>query len=234
MTSAVSASTERIRKINVLVPLFITVCACAVSFLAKQAIYQMIFTCLLFILMASLGFMKAGLKFLLVYAICELWLRVNLHFGIGFPSPMMFTFIIEFIPIIMPVYLAVQVPSGKLTAGLRQLPIPTKMMLTVIVILRFMPTILSEFSDVKDAMRTRGFLRSPSRVLLHPLATMEYVAVPMIFRSLKIADELASSCMVRGIESPYKKQGYYVNKMRAGDVLLMAAFLTATILSLVL
>lgn len=57
----------------------------------------------------------------------------------------------------MPVYLAIQVPSGKLTAGLRQLPIPTKMMLTVIVILRFMPTILSEFSDVKDAMRTRGF-----------------------------------------------------------------------------
>ena len=234
MTCAVSASTERIRKINVLVPLFITVCACAVAFLAKQVVYQMVFTCLLFLLMAFWGFAKTGLKFLLVYAICEVWLRINLHFGIGFPSPMMFTFIIEFIPIMMPVYLAVQVPSGKLTAGLRQLPIPTKMMLTVIVILRFMPTILSEFSDVKDAIRTRGFLRSPSRVLLHPLATMEYVAVPMIFRSLKIADELASSCMVRGIESPYKKQGYYVNKMRWSDVLLISFFLAATVAFLVL
>ena len=140
----------------------------------------------------------------------------------------------KFIPIMMPVYLAIQVPSGKLTAGLRQLPIPTKMMLTVIVILRFMPTILSEFSDVKDAMRTRGFLRSPSHVLFHPLATMEYVAVPMIFRSLKIADELASSCMVRGIESPYKKQGYYVNKMRSSDILLMTFFLAATVGFLVL
>lgn len=234
MTCTVPESAGKIRKINVLVPLFITVCTCAVAFLAKQAVYQMIFTCLLFILMAFLGFAKAGLKFLLVYAICEIWLRINLYFGIGFPSPMMFTFIIELVPIMMPVYLAVQVPSGKLTAGLRQLPIPTKMMLTVIVILRFMPTIISEFSDVKDAMRTRGFLRSPSRVLLHPLATMEYVAVPMIFRSLKIADELASSCMVRGIESPYKKQGYYVNKMRSSDVLLMIFFLAATVTFLVL
>ena len=233
MTCAVSASTGRIRKINVLVPLFITVCACVVAFLAKQAVYQIVFTCLLFLLMAFWGFAKTGLKFLLVYAICEVWLRINLHFGIGFPSPMMFTFIIEFIPIMMPVYLAIQVPSGKLTAGLRQLPIPTKMMLTVIVILRFMPTILSEFSDVKDAMRTRGFLRSPSHVLFHPLATMEYVAVPMIFRSLKIADELASSCMVRGIESPYKKQGYYVNKMRSSDILLMTFFLAATVAFLV-
>ena len=79
-----------------------------------------------------------------------------------------------------------------------------------------------------------GFLRSSLECAFHPLATMEYVAVPMIFRSLKIADELASSCMVRGIESPYKKQGYYVNKMRSSDILLMTFFLAATVAFLVL
>ena len=48
----------------------------------------------------------------------------------------------------------------------------------------------SELADVRDAMRTRGFLRSPAHVLAHPLATLEFGVVPMVFRSLTIADEL--------------------------------------------
>lgn len=225
---------KQIRRVNVLVLLFITLCACAVSYLAGHMWFQIVFTCLLFVLMLVFGFAKTGFGFLAVYVICHLWLQINLYFGIRFPSPMTFSFIIELIPILMPVYLLVQAPSGKLTAGLRQLPMPAGVTLTIIVILRFMPTVMSEFSDVKDAMRTRGFLHSPIRVLLHPLNTLEYVIVPMVFRSLKIADELASSCIVRGIESPCKKQGYYVNKMRIGDVVLMTGTFLLTILFVVL
>ena len=84
-------------------------------------------------------------------------------------------------------YLVSQAPSGKLTAALRQLPLPSSVRLTVIVILRFVPTVASEFSDVLDAMKTRGLLLSPLQVVLHPLNTFEYVVVPMVFRSLKIA-----------------------------------------------
>lgn len=196
-----------IRKVNVLALLLITICACAVSYLAVNVWFQISFTFLMFVLMVAMGSWKAGCKFLLAYVVCYVWLYINATFDISFPSPMTFTFMIALIPIMMPVYLLVQAPSGKLTAGLRQLPLPSKMILAVIVILRFMPTVLAEFSDVKDAMRTRGFLRSPAQILLHPLSTLEYAIVPMVFRSLKIADELASSCIVRGIESPYKKQG---------------------------
>lgn len=232
--SATIKKEKRIRSINVFALLLITICACAVAYLAGHMWFQIAFTCLLFVLMAALGFAKTGAGFLAVYAICHLWLQINIHFGIGFPSPMTFSFIIALIPIMMPFYLLVQAPSGKLTAGLRQLPLPSSVTLTIIVILRFMPTVMAEFSDVKDAMRTRGFLRSPAKVLLHPLSTMEYVIVPMVFRSLKIADELASSCIVRGIESPCRKQGYYVNRMRVSDVVLMAGALILTIVFAVL
>lgn len=232
--SGEKAKEKRIRRVNVLALLFITVCACAVSYLAGHMWFQIIFTCLLFGLMAVLGFAKTGLGFMAVYLICHLWLQINLNLGLRFPSPMTFSFIIELVPILMPVYLLVQAPSGKLTAGLRQLPLPTRVTLTVIVILRFMPSVMAEFADVKDAMRTRGFLRSPFQVLRHPLNTMEYVIVPMVFRSLIIADELASSCIVRGIENPCKKQGYYLNQMHPGDGVLMAGALIITVLFAVL
>lgn len=225
MSQAAPETPKGIRKVNVLALILITICACAVSFLSKQTSHHIIFTLLLFVLMAALGFGKSGFKFLMVYFVSELWLFINVHFQIAFPSPMVFTLIIELIPILMPAYLLIQAPSGKLTAGLRQLPIPANMKLIIIVILRFMPTMAAEFSDVKDAMRTRGFLKSPVQIVMHPLSTLEYAIVPMVFRSLKTADELASSCIVRGIESPYKKQGYYLNEMHIKDVLLMAVFL---------
>ena len=48
-----------------------------------------------------------------------------------------------------------------------------------------------------------------------------------------LADELASSCIVRGIESPCAKQSYYAHGMRIGDGALMAGFAIASILIVV-
>ena len=190
----------RIREVNVLSLLAIIVCTCAVTFLSTSTMLHVAFTCALFVLMAAMGFARAGAGFLLAFAVTHAWLALNVRFDIGFPSPMAFTFVLEMLPI---------------------------------VILRFMPTMLSELADVRDAMRTRGFLRSPAHVLAHPLATLEFGVVPMVFRSLTIADELASSCIVRGIESPCAKQSYYAHGMRIGDGALMAGFAIASILIVV-
>ena len=58
-------------------------------------------------------------------------------------------------------------------------------------------------------------------MLFRSFSTLEYAIVPMVFRSLKIADELASSAIVRGIESPYKKDSYYITRLTVKDALLV-------------
>ena len=133
----------RIREVNVLSLLAIIVCTCAVTFLSTSTMLHVAFTCALFVLMAAMGFARAGAGFLLAFAVTHAWLALNVRFDIGFPSPMAFTFVLEMLPLLMPVYLLVQAPSGKLMASLRQLPIPSPVLLAVIVILRFMPTMLS-------------------------------------------------------------------------------------------
>lgn len=136
--------------------------------------------------------------------------------------------------VFMPAYLLFRIPSGKLTASLRKLPIPAKAMLVLVVMLRFAPTIILEFGEVREAMKIRGFLRSVPTVLRHPLNTLEYAIVPMVFRSLKIADELSASAIVRGIESPYKKQSYYVSRISPLDAFLMLVSTAAGIVCCVL
>ena len=122
-----------------------------------------------------------------------------------------------------------EIPSGKLTASLRKMPIPTRIMLVLIVMLRFAPTVLHEFGEVREAMKIRGFLKSVGNVLRHPMDTLEYAIVPMVFRSLKIADELAASAIVRGIESPYKKESYYVSRIAALDYFLIVVSVGAAV-----
>lgn len=223
---AVINNTKLIRRVNIFTLLILTVCVCAVAFLCKNMWLHIAYTTALFLLMVLFGYWRTGLKFLVAFLISYGWLTFNVRYGINIPSPMLFTFLIELIPVFMAVYLLSQAPSGKLTTAFRQLPLPSSARLTVIVILRFVPTVASEFSDVLDAMKTRGLTRSPFQVILHPLNTFEYVVVPMVFRSLKIADELAASSVVRGIESPYKKKGYYLNKMTMGDSIMIALFVS--------
>ena len=223
-----------IRRVNIFTLLILSICVCTVAFFCKNMWLHIAYTTALFLVMAIFGCLKMGLKFLISFLISYGWLIFNVRYGINIPSPMLFTFLIELIPVFMAVYLLSQAPSGKLTTALRQLPLPSSIRLTVIVILRFIPTVASEFSDVLDAMKTRGLMRSPFQVILHPLNTFEYVIVPMVFRSLKIADELAASSVVRGIESPYKKKSYYLNKMAVSDGIMIVLFVSTAIICILL
>ena len=95
---------------------------------------------------------------------------------------------------------------------------------------------LREYNMLYGLTKDREHLMKPDALICHPGPInrgVEFCVVPMVFRSLTIADELASSCIVRGIESPCAKQSYYAHGMRIGDGALMAGFAIASILIVV-
>ena len=207
---------KRIEQVDGRTVLFLTVCSCLVSFLTTDLIGHAVFTLWLLLILCYVG------------------LYLETKYSISFPSPLLLSMIYKLLLPAMPAYLLFRIPSGKLTASLRKLPIPAKAMLVLVVMLRFAPTIILEFGEVREAMKIRGFLRSVPTVLRHPLNTLEYAIVPMVFRSLKIADELSASAIVRGIESPYKKQSYYVSRISPLDAFLMLVSTAAGIVCCVL
>ena len=191
---------RKVEQIDGRTVLLLAVCACFTSFLSTSLLGHGLYMIWLFLLLCYFELFTMGLGML----------------GLLMPA--------------MIVCLIVHIPSGKLTSSIRKLPIPENIMLIIIVMLRFAPTLVHEFGEVKDAMKVRGFLRSIRTVLFHPLSTLEYAIVPMVFRSLKIADELASSAIVRGIESPYKKDSYYIISLTAKDIFLV---MSSTIIAVV-
>ena len=206
---------KRIEQVDGRTVLFLTVCSCLVSFLTTDLIGHAVFTFWLLLILCYFGLYKQGIGCYTVYLVTVVGLYLETKYSISFPSPLLLSMIYKLLLPAMPAYLLFRIPSGKLTASLRKLPIPAKAMLVLVVMLRFAPTIILEFGEVREAMKIRGFLRS-------------------VFRSLKIADELSASAIVRGIESPYKKQSYYVSRISPLDAFLMLVSTAAGIVCCVL
>ena len=214
-------SGHRFEKVGGIGCLMLTLCACLVSIFTKSYFWHALFVLWLVILFTYFGFLKQSIVYLAVYVFTVVWLTTAVPRGILFPSPMLLGMIYKFIVPVMAAYLTFHIPSGKLIAVFQKCAMPRTALLILVVIIRFIPTISEETRAIWEAMRVRGFVGSGAKIFLHPLKTMEYAVVPLIFRSIKVADELAAASIVRGIEKPGKKESYYSISISKTDVVIL-------------
>ncbi|HEO5547839.1 TPA: energy-coupling factor transporter transmembrane protein EcfT [Streptococcus agalactiae] len=215
------SSEKRLNKLSGIGSLLLTFLACMVSIFTKSYYMHALFVLWLALLLAYFGFLRQSTQYVLLYAFTTFWLIIMFPKGIYVISPMLLGMIYKFIVPIMAAYLTFKIPSGKLIAVFQKSLMSQNILLLIVVIIRFIPTISGEIKTIKEAMRVRGFMGSKIHVALHPLKTMEYIIVPLIFRSIKVGDELAAAAIVRGIENPGKKQSYYETKMSKTDIVIL-------------
>ena len=117
-------------------------------------------------------------------------------------------------------------PPGELSSFLSSIHMPTGVILGLMVIFRFFPTMKAELKAVGLSMKNRGLTS------VHPLASFEYVLVPILLRILQIADQLAVSAVARGAERPGVRKSYYETTMHMRDWCFLALWgiVTAAVL----
>lgn len=118
-------------------------------------------------------------------------------------------------------------PPGELAAFLSRIHTPSPVILGLLVMFRFFPTMKSELRSVWLSMRNRG-LTMPIQLAGHPAASCEYVLVPLLLRCLQIADQLSVSAVARGAERPGKRGSYYGKRSDALDGICLALWTGAT------
>ena len=118
-------------------------------------------------------------------------------------------------------------PPGELAAFLSRIHTPSPVILGLLVMFRFFPTMKSELRSVWLSMRNRG-LTTPIQLAGHPAASCEYVLVPLLLRCLQIADQLSVSAVARGAERPGKRGSYYGKRSDALDGICLALWTGAT------
>lgn len=199
----------KIKKLSGFTTLALTFLTAIISFFTKSYYLQAMFMIWMSIIFVYFGLIKQAVKYLVVYIILIFWLTVIIPRGIIIISPMLLAIIYKFILPSMAVYLTFKIPSGKIIAIFQKMSIPQDILLSLIIIIRFIPSISEEIRSIGEAMKIRKIIDKKINIILHPLRTFTYLVVPLVFRSIKVGDELASAAIVRGIESKEKKQSYY-------------------------
>ena len=119
---------------------------------------------------------------------------------------------------------------AEITTALDRLHLHRGVVLSIVVMIRYLRAMAADFRVILDAMRLRGIPISLKFVALHPMKAIEYLIVPMLFRSEKITEEFSGAALVKGYAFGTRRTSYFDVRLAAKD----AAMLAASTASLVL
>ena len=166
------------------------------SVLSKDTVFFLL-TVILFIYVSILGYSKSTVKIMLAIAIISVMRLISNRSGFGIMLPDMFLFIvIRTLAIVLSVIPIIKISPGELMAVMKKMKVHRNIALPLIFMMRFFPVVRSEFSEIIASLKLRGLIS-----FRKPFVTMEYLFVPMMFSSSKIAEELAAASEVRGISA---------------------------------
>ena len=114
---------------------------------------------------------------------------------------------------------------SEITMALECMRLPRGIILSIAVMFRYFPSIKDDFFIIIDSMKLKGLYTSKRSAMLHPIRTMEFIIVPMLFKSLRTAEELSCAALIKGIENTGKKTSYFDVRLRSVDLIFSFAAL---------
>ena len=102
-------------------------------------------------------------------------------------------------------------------SAMQTMKFPNAVAILFIVILRYMPTLREDYGYLKDSLKIRGIRTSGIEFFIHPIRSLEFMIVPILFRSIRVAEELSTSVLLRGIENYKNRTNIYPLKFTKID-----------------
>ena len=138
---------------------------------------------------------------------------IMIIFSFGFPTVAAFILIIKTTRI------------SHFLSAFQAMHVPVKVIVPFAVFFRFLPTVTDEWNGIRKAMAFRGISLSPVQVLTHPLRTIEYILIPMLFSTISVMEELAAAAMARGMDIETKRSSYGEVKLTLIDYIVGLIFI---------
>lgn len=89
--------------------------------------------------------------------------------------------------------------------ALQRMKLPQSVTIPLVVMFRYIPTLRIEYRMIRNTMDIRGISDTLWKRITRPIATIEYILIPLLMRCLKVTDELAASGTTRGLELEKKR-----------------------------
>ncbi|WP_052450452.1 energy-coupling factor transporter transmembrane component T [Actinomyces polynesiensis] len=120
--------------------------------------------------------------------------------------------------------------ASEMAAALRGLHVPQTIVIPFTVMLRFIPTVGAEVHAISDAMRLRRVFPGAFGLISHPARATQYLMVPLLASTTRLADDLSASALVRGLGAIPRPTSIVRLGLGTGD--LVALLATAALIAL--
>lgn len=135
-------------------------------------------------------------------------------------------------PVLLGLWLSRTIRVSDLLSSLETIHCPKSFSIALAVALRFLPTISGESALIKSAMITRGISRGIIGNCLHPVRAIEEHMVPIMTRSMQVADELTVSALTRGLQHTGRRSSARPPRFGILDALIIVGMTTCIVIFL--
>ena len=184
--------------------------------------------------LCAFGKLQGAITFAVLYLLLT-WITVSIPFDNPMASLRILTNLLR--RFMLPAFFAIPLATastGLLLATLNRLHIPRPVTVSMAVVFRFMPTVAGEYQAIRTAQKFRGIGINVWALLRHPAQSYETILVPLLMRTMKIADELAASAMLRGAAESGTMTSWRQIRFSGRDLTVVAACLALAALLIVL
>lgn len=88
---------------------------------------------------------------------------------------------------------------SEFVCALRRMRIPEAFVIPCMVVIRFFPTIFSDYRRIRDAMALRGLAFGRMALLRHPAQSLEFVLVPLLMNATIVSRDLSVAALTKGL-----------------------------------
>jgi energy-coupling factor transport system permease protein len=120
--------------------------------------------------------------------------------------------------------MALTIRVGQAQAALYGLCLPGLFSLPLTVMIRFIPTFIHDVKQIHQALILRGHSLTPWSSLRHPYRMLRMVFIPLIFRALRSAEELAVAAELKGLDHCKRPRDMDLQSFAGPDALAFACF----------
>lgn len=113
---------------------------------------------------------------------------------------------------------------NEVAIALDNMRAPNFIIIPLLVLFRFFPTIHEERVAISESMKLRGINFGVKSFLLHPIRTTEYLYVPMLFILVKTGEELTVASLTRGLGGKEKRTYTKDVSIKSLDIFVLTIF----------
>lgn len=176
---------------------------------------------------------KTALRFLLVIVIIEVCQYFLVSGVTGWVSPILSMVAMGFgllLPIVISGHFLVRTSTPKTVIhGLLKWHFPKSLILTIAVMLRFFPTIQTQYNTILNALKLRGLFVNRWAMLVHPLRFFELVTVPLFMSVTHEAQELAMASITKGVQTKGQWTLYRTERFKWCDWVCVVSMLVVVV-----